>query len=209
MSSVYIFKFFFFLLLLCTTTIVNGVYRDNRSSSMFLWRIDGWFIKGQVHKIKPLSLTSVVWRYFGVRGWWDNDGMGWGSDAICSSLNSLTAASSVDIDLELNKWAWAVVAILEPAATLYHHTCRIPSDRPNHRGSRRLTMRLIWIWAQSTVKLGKRYYIDVEMLLRAYLNSPVGRHNEYWRHFHFEYDKCVFFFFFPLSTNCLSSAKCS
>lgn len=46
---IYIFKsnflsFLFFLL--CTTTIVNGVYSGNRSSSMYWWRINGWFNKG-------------------------------------------------------------------------------------------------------------------------------------------------------------------
>lgn len=69
---IYIFKsnflsFLFFLL--CTTTIVNGVYSGNRSSSMYWWRINGWFNKGtntQSYWAPPprRALTSVVWRYF-------------------------------------------------------------------------------------------------------------------------------------------------
>lgn len=120
-SSIYILTFLFFIdfffLLLCTTTIVNGVYCGNRSSSMFLWRIDGWFIKGQIHKGKPLSLSPGVWWYFGVCGWWDN-GRGGG---VILFVRHQTASPlpplSLCVNLKLNEWVWAVVAILQTVST--------------------------------------------------------------------------------------------
>lgn len=41
----------------------------------------------------------------------------------------------------------------------------------------------------------KRYFMDVENAVVLQFFTPNGRLNDYWRHFYFKYDKCVYFFF--------------
>lgn len=106
---------------------------------MFLWRIDGWFIKGQINSEKERNIRGCVTVLNGFAGGETMIGYGWGysgSATICSSCNSLASASSICV---MDASCCCNITGCEIAIASY---CSIPSDPPRPLGQSQVVTKI-------------------------------------------------------------------